>query len=299
MQTETVARCTSCDCEDTQEVVRQGPYGVRRCQRCSLLFVSPRPNPEELSKLYQEEYFQGGGEFGNQEGYLAQERGYQARARFLVEWIARLAGLKGGRWLDVGCGPGYIVQAAQNLGFGAQGVDISPQAVEYGRERLGLQLQVSEAEGVDQVVQGPFQMITLFDTLFHLRSPREVVDQIFHLLAPGGWLFAGPFDLHEPDWKPTAELGDISAWGIPEHLSFVNQTSMTHMLVGQGFSQLRFLPMPETPSEVLAKKKWPLPAWLVRALRWLVRRIPLLQKMLHRAAGRVVNRQAGYVLARK
>jgi 2-polyprenyl-3-methyl-5-hydroxy-6-metoxy-1,4-benzoquinol methylase len=42
------------------------------------------------------------------------------------------------RVLDIGCGAGYFVEAAQKAGLQAHGIDINPFCIQYARETLGL-----------------------------------------------------------------------------------------------------------------------------------------------------------------
>ncbi|MBT9585535.1 class I SAM-dependent methyltransferase [bacterium] len=249
-----------------------------------------------LAQIDEEDYFDGTGSLGNPEGYLSQASGYRARSGFMVEWMQKLCRLQGGRWLDVGCGPGFLVEAASKAGYDACGLDVSKTAVKFGRENLGLNLEVGHAENLPECISGSFDVITLFDGLFHVRDPRMVLNYVHAALKSGGALFAGPFDLHPPDWKPPTVIRNIESLGIPEHVSFVNQTSMEFLLNELEFQDLRFLPMPEAPSTVLTQRFGMAPPWLMGILRKLVRRVGF---FLHRAASRVVNRKAGCVFATK
>lgn len=297
---EILKHCPSCLAAEHFEVDRQGECGLRMCQRCSLLFVSPRPTREETEAIYSREYFEGTSEFGNPEGYQSHAGGYLARASFLVDWLCSKTGLQGGRWLDVGCGPGYLVEAAARAGFDACGVDVSLDAVEAGIGR-GLSLLHGAAEDLGKLVTPEFQVVSMLDTLFHVREPRQVLFAASKLLSTGGILLAGPFDL-----GPGLSIApgqtrqfDFDQLGVPEHLSFVNQRSMECVLPELGFSQLRFEPMAQSPGAVVKKHAGFLPIWLLDLFRRILRLFPRFRVWLHRLAGKQVNRQAGYVIAVK
>jgi SAM-dependent methyltransferase len=200
----------------------------------------------------------------------------------------------------VGCGPGYLVRAAEQSGFSGSGVDISATAVSYGRNVLGLDLQQGQAEELTDKVQPPFTVVSMIDTLFHLREPHTVLSQVHLLLGPSGYFFAGPFDLEPSSERIPAGEGmlDVQSWGIPEHLSFVNQKSMSYLLGDLGFVELRFLPMPLTPSDVAARWRF-LPSRIAQSLRNALRRVPSVQSAAHALASHSVDRNAGFVLARK
>lgn len=299
MKLETVEACTSCRSTNARLIATQGEFGLRQCHECSLLFVSPRPTAEELTQIYTEEYFEGSGDHGNPDGYLQQASGYQTRASLMVDWISSLTKLNQGYWVDIGCGPGFIVQACQKKGFRATGLDVSEAAVKFGREDMGLDLRVCVAEQLLTEITEEAQVVTLFDCLFHLPEPREAVRQIHQILAPGGWMVAGPFDLHPEGWTPPNSIPNLHELGIPEHLSFVNQTSMATLLKQLEFREVKFVPLPQTPSEVVSKRLGCLPGPAVKLLRSMVRRVAFLQRLVHRAASTQLNLKAGYVIARK
>lgn len=296
--------CTSCGSSSHAEVARVEPWGVRRCSVCGMAFVSPRPSAQAVAEIYDEHYFDGTGVGGNHSepgGYQANPAGYRARALTLVRLFTALTGVASGRWLDVGCGPGYSVEAVQACGFKGVGVDVSAAAVGFARDTLGLDVRQASAEGVAAAVEPPFAVASMFDTLFHLREPRVALGQACSLLEPGGFLFAGPFDL-VPEGCGLArvdECPDVSAWGIPEHLSFVNQRSMSHLLSHLGLDSITFVPMPLSPSAVVSQRFRFVPPWLSRISRHLIRRFPRLQTVAHSLAGRAANPSAGYVLARR
>jgi len=295
-------RCPMCGANAVAHIADEGPYRVYDCLECRMRFVHPLPDSQALSELYRDEYWTGDGPVGNrvEGGYLRAESGHIARARMLVAWLTRLTGVKDGCWVDVGCGPGFLLCAVRDSGFSAVGLDISPEAVAYGRTKFDLDLRCGPAEALAQMRAGSAAVVSLVDTLFHLPDPRSVLALARRTLCPGGVLFAGPFDLH-PQGPPPVPGGahlDVSSWGIPEHVSFVNETSMRRALSVVGFCEMRFCAMPVAPSEV-AKRRMPfLRGPAISAARRLVRSVPRIQAMIHRAAGRHVNQGAGYVFAR-
>lgn len=82
-----------------------------------------------------------------------------------------------GRLLDFGCGDGGFLAAAGSAGWEAVGVEMKP---DDARTR-GLTV-------VDQVheARGPFDVITLWHALEHVRSPRQTLESLLPLLRPGG-----------------------------------------------------------------------------------------------------------------
>lgn len=266
-----------------------------------MLYVSPRPTEADIERIYSESYFEGTGNYGNRGtpgGYRANEAGYIGRAQVLVPWILSRIGLTRGNWLDVGCGPGYLMGVAQEHGFKCVGIDVSKAAVEWARNR-DLEAFATPAERLTEVLgERNFEVISLVDTLFHLRNPGRVLKKLAERLVPGGWLFAGPFDLATREQIEAAVTNpDPEQLGVPEHLSFVNQASMQFLLEQLGLQNIVFAPIPLTPAE-LATRAGVGPG-IIGIGRRLLRALPWLRRHTHRLAFRVQNTQAGYVFAKK
>jgi SAM-dependent methyltransferase len=82
--------------------------------------------------------------------------------------------------LDFGCGDGQFLEQCRMYGFDAVGVDRSTPRAEKNRARIHADL--SELQGMK------FHAVTLFEVLEHLAQPRQVLEALKPLLAPGGIL---------------------------------------------------------------------------------------------------------------
>lgn len=68
-----------------------------------------------------------------------------------------------GEWLDVGCGFGYVLEAAQSAGFRVRGIEPDPDAAKAARER------VSDVEqGFLEETTPPADVLSTLDVLEHL-----------------------------------------------------------------------------------------------------------------------------------
>lgn len=89
------------------------------------------------------------------------------------------------RILDFGCGSGYLVARLAERGFQSFGLDISAEAIEFGR-RQG----IKNIEAVDShTINYPdnfFDAILLMDVIEHLEDESWAVKEVERVLAPGG-----------------------------------------------------------------------------------------------------------------
>lgn len=159
------------------------PYGVLRCRRCGLRWLSPRPTEEGFTALYSYDvYFEGGAV----ESYarLAQRRRPYFRRR--LERIERLAGPPPLHLVDIGAATGGFVAEAAARGHRAIGYEPSAGARSEAARRHGLALAGGRLEDLAQ--RGPFDVAHLNHVVEHLPEPLAVLATVAGLLRPGGLL---------------------------------------------------------------------------------------------------------------
>lgn len=167
-------------------------YGVR-CVSCSIVFVDPQPSAEEIAAMYEEEYFtECSGTCGahGPAAYmeLARSAGAEraASARHLDGKLLRHIARRG-RFLEIGCGPGFFLAAMRDLGWEVQGLEPSAFAVKHATEVLGLPVIRGSASDAAFTTDS-FDVIFLGDVLEHLPHPRRSLDLLGGWLKPGGIL---------------------------------------------------------------------------------------------------------------
>jgi 2-polyprenyl-3-methyl-5-hydroxy-6-metoxy-1,4-benzoquinol methylase len=138
------------------------------------------------------------------------------------------------RLLDVGCSSGALVEAAQTLGFIAQGVEPAPKAA-AAAQAAGLNVQRGLLEEVAYPA-GSFDAITLFEVLEHIREPLLLLKECYRVLNQRGLVVIGTGNT--ASWTAGAmgaqwEYLDISRHG--GHVSFFNPWSLTVLAQRAGF----------------------------------------------------------------
>jgi 2-polyprenyl-3-methyl-5-hydroxy-6-metoxy-1,4-benzoquinol methylase len=148
--------------------------GLARCA-CGLVFVNPRPSARLLAEFY------GGRSY---ECHRADANGTSDdRARFMLGRLQHHAP-RAVRLLDYGCGGGFLLRHARELGLDAVGFDIGAQAQRVCKGQ-GLKVVGDPSE----LEPASFDAIVLHHVFEHVPDPRRTLHELSRLLAPGGMLF--------------------------------------------------------------------------------------------------------------
>lgn len=203
-------------------------FAVVQCQDCGLCFTNPRPSPRCIGQFYPPVY--------RPHRSCAKRRPVAPRAgitlvrrrreRQLLRWHGQ------GRLLDFGCGGGAFLELMHSHGWDVTGIDISEAAVQRVRLDLGLPALVGTLPHPDLEPES-FDVITMWHSLEHVHSPREVLREVHHLLAPGGKLLVATPNI---DSLPFRWFG--RHWfglDLPRHLTHFTPWTLPLMLERTGF----------------------------------------------------------------
>lgn len=174
-----------CLCNEWGEVrYRLDPFAVVKCPTCSLVFVSPRLNPEALQRFYdQPSYFEGGGVYGGRAGGLNSAMALQriwTRGRLAAVGRIRPAP---GSLLEIGSAYGLFLEAALRNGYRVRGVELSTAGAEQSTTR-GLSVFNGQLEDAPDGEKA--NVICFWDTLEHVPNPLEFLIEVRRRLADDG-----------------------------------------------------------------------------------------------------------------
>lgn len=155
----------------------QQKFHLVQCAYCGLIYLNPRPTPQEIAQYYPDHYYGASSSFW--ENLFTRCSLY-----FFHRQIKRFK--KNGKILDVGCGAGKFLAIMQKKGYKAYGLDISATACKLARSQ-GLKV----FEGTLETVRFPrayFDIITLWHILEHLHRPSANLKEIERILKKDGIL---------------------------------------------------------------------------------------------------------------
>lgn len=221
-------------CGATRHERQWGKYGLdyRRCGGCGSVYVSPRPDPELLDEYYRSS---SNYEYWNTVVFPAseaarRERIFRPRAERAVE-LARRHGAGTGTLVDVGAGYGTFCEEVRRLGAFGRVVALEPEphlAATCREKGLDVIEAPVERAGLDAGVD----VVTSFEVLEHLFSPRAFLEQCAAALRPGGLLMLTCPNVHGFDVEM---LGEASATVDAEHLNYLHPASLGALLERCGF----------------------------------------------------------------
>jgi SAM-dependent methyltransferase len=135
--------------------------------------------------------------------------------------------------LDVGCGLGYLLDVARDVGFDVSGIEFNPQAVRAMREEFTFPVH---GGGLDSFPEreSAFDVVTMFDVIEHLHDPFASIQKIHRLLRPGGGLAISTMDSESSTSRLLGRrLEDFRR--TREHLFFFSRETLTKVLELYGF----------------------------------------------------------------
>lgn len=150
-------------------------YRMVRCDQCGLVRSDPVADGDILTDLYREARF----DYSDEVECLRASYG-----RALAE-ATRLRG-DVGRLLEVGCGNGFLLDTALDMGFtSVRGVEPSADAIAKAPDRVRERI-VGDVMRDGLFAESSFDIICLFQVFDHLPDPRGVLAECARVLSPGG-----------------------------------------------------------------------------------------------------------------
>ena len=216
---------------------------IRECSSCHLMVLDPMPSEDELHAVYNEGYFENEqlsaadpAHVYGYEDYISERINKQKGYRGICEQVNRflLSPRPRAKLLDYGCGLGFFLDAAFELGFDVEGVEFNEYALGYIRQRYRYPVHSpGEFNPSDS-----YDVLTMFDVIEHLREPFEMLDTAHGLLAEDGLLVVSTMDSTSVTSRLMGKrLEDFRR--ISEHLFFFDRSNLASILGKHGFDVLK------------------------------------------------------------
>jgi SAM-dependent methyltransferase len=221
--------CPVCDSVTSRTFVAVRDMITYKCRSCDTVYLFPPPTQETVDALYTDAYAGAStGYFTKVEKKLRRSRGRMRRLRAFVG---------SGRFLDIGCNGGFMVHAAQQLGFDPFGIDLDPISIAYAKTHYpDCHFSITPVEQFATTAE-PFDLVYCSEVIEHVPAPRAFAAAIARLAKPGGYLYITTPDISH--WRVPTDVTQWDAFGPPSHCVYFNPASLANLLKGAGFTVVK------------------------------------------------------------
>jgi 2-polyprenyl-3-methyl-5-hydroxy-6-metoxy-1,4-benzoquinol methylase len=202
--------------------------GLVECDRCGFVSANLNLTDEEVTKLYGRSYFYG----DEYLDYVAEEESLRLNFNFRLRTLRQVVpDLLERDIFEIGCAYGFFLDEARHFAKSVAGLDISQDAIAYGRNRFGLDIE--QGDYLNRELTEAYDVIAMWDTVEHLQRPDLFIAKVRTDLKPGGILA-----------MTTGDIGSVNArlrgekWRMihpPTHLHYFSADTITRLLDRQGF----------------------------------------------------------------
>jgi SAM-dependent methyltransferase len=223
--------------DKVKDLIRKD-YHIVQCNNCGFYYVDPLIDlsAEEWKILYDKEYF---GEYTKWH--------LKRRERDRVQRINKLRKFtrdKVEKFLDVGCGEGYMLLEAQKKGWKAIGLDITDNRIDEAKTDniTFIRSDLLSAE----FPADEFDCIYLDSVVEHVLNPMEHLTELKRILRPGGIAYIGipnedclQNDVRKIFYKLNgrADLASkIKPFSSPYHVGGFNEASLQYAIKNSSLS---------------------------------------------------------------
>jgi len=230
-------KCPICQSEDHKRVMEVKNYPILKCAKCTLVFTGVEPEFDS-SSIYTETFWHSKKRETGYEDYFKRKESTLKKCKSRLKKISDFIGKYHGKLLDIGCGPGFFLQAASDKGWEAFGIDVSEYAVDYAKRELGLKHVICDSKIPEKWSSHTFDVITLWAVIEHLPDPLSIMKSLTPRLKNDGILC-----LSTGNWNSIAARYKKENWRLmtpPGHLFFFTKKTIGQLLEKAGLQIIKY-----------------------------------------------------------
>jgi 2-polyprenyl-3-methyl-5-hydroxy-6-metoxy-1,4-benzoquinol methylase len=206
-----------------------GTFTIRKCNKCGLLFNSPRLPDGEIFKLYDSRYYF----FQN---YDSDE--FKRITDIYLRTVALIQNeISEKRVVEIGSAKGYLLALMKYLGWSVQGIEISPEAAEYAISKFGVPTHTGTIESyLDSTRKDVFPVVLAIDVMEHVPNPIDFLNGIDKILSNDGLLI---IDTPNGGSKNIENLGSNWKGFNPFHIYYFSSDILQLLLANNDYSIIK------------------------------------------------------------
>jgi SAM-dependent methyltransferase len=205
---------------------------LKRCTQCGFATANRAISVEKLKAIYSVKYFLGEEYLNYLQDKEILQLNFEKRIRDIKKAVAGKLAVT--NCLEIGCAYGFFGEILTKHWKSAYaGIDVVPEAVEYGKTNLKLDLMTGNYLETP-APEKPYSDIFMWDVIEHLQFPEKFLRKAFQEMAVGGRIYI--------------TTGDFSAWlsklqgrrwrmiHPPSHIHYFSKVNLTRLLTACGFT---------------------------------------------------------------
>lgn len=150
---------------------------ISKCSNCGIQFMNP-----QYSDAYLDEYYSN---YTSGDDYSHWHEALLYGHDFYFSLIEKYADV--GEVLDIGCGGGYLLEAAKKRGWQVRGFDVDEGSTKKVGDRLGV--EVDHGNFFLSEPGSDYDLVTMHQVLEHLKKPNEYLKRIHSIVKKNGHVF--------------------------------------------------------------------------------------------------------------
>lgn len=221
-----------------------GLFYVKKCLRCSFVFLDPQPSSKLLKKHYPSKRYYSYTK-SIKKGFFEILREYLVAHYYSPNFFSLLIStfiqnvpampsfVRNGKILDVGCGAGDTLVLLNKLGWDTYGVDIDLQAIRNAKNRGLSNVSMGTYKDLIKYPDNYFDAIRLYHVIEHIDNPSLCLKLIRQKLKKDGELVIGT-----PNVESIISKVFKSYWynlDSPRHLFLFSPQTLSGLLRKNGF----------------------------------------------------------------
>ncbi len=250
-------------------------FRIVECAKCGLIYSNPIYTEQKILDLYKESEFIDEQQLSNMlEDYL-----YQLKAAVSIV-------KKKGRLLEIGCGNGFFLKAALDLGFeDVCGVEPGRDAVSKAHPSVKDKI-INDTFSAEIFDEKSFDLICVFQVMDHLLDPSEFLSDIHKILKDDGVIL---LINHNVRFILTRLLGSKSPMFDIEHIYLFDKLTIRKILEKNNFEIITISNTKNNYTLGYCLKMFPLPSFLKNILLKVSSALNLSDKTIKIPAGNMVS----------
>lgn len=241
---EEIIKCEICEGKEftdfiycTDYFLTKEKFILKKCKKCELVFVNPRPEIQNLKNYYDSpDYIS---HTGSEKGivnkiykrirHITHNKKYKLVNSFSTEKSL----------LDIGSGSGELLSLFKKNNWKTLGVEPNTDARKFSINKYGI--EVIDENDIEKIKDHSFGAITLWHVLEHVPDLNKRIKELKRILSPKGFLFiAVP---HHDSYDAEYYKEFWAAYDVPRHLYYFTPITLEKLLKKHGFNIIKMLPM--------------------------------------------------------